>query len=491
MGLERELVMEAEATAHLASIGVGPTDDSSKYDAEAETAATVKAIFNGGGFQDEAELGQTVGVVLDASSFYSESGGQVTDTGSLEGAHNGLSVLSVKSYGGFVLHTGTVTGSSLKVGDQLSCCVDYARRAKISPNHTCTHLLNFALRQVLGAGTDQKGSIVTEDKLRFDFNAKKALKPAQVAEVERIVCAQIAEQRPVFSKVVPLAAARSISSLRAVFGETYPDPVRVVCVGAEVDTVVADPENAEWGGLSVELCGGTHMTNLNQAGDFRVIEEGAIAKGVRRITAVTGAAARRSIAEGAAMEARVAQVEALPDSPDLVAQEKLVVQELASAQIPVPLKAELNRRCTDVTNRVKAFKKRAAAAMLEEATAAATATAAAAAEQAFLVVPLQMGCDGKVGRTVLAAMQGAAPSTSILVVSFDADSGRVAVFASCPGQQLAANKWTAATIAAVGGKGGGKPNFSQAQAKDVAAGAVDVLVGAATQFALQALSAEE
>merc|ERR1711871_1793690 len=200
---------------------------------------------------------------------------------------------------------GTVVDGSVQANMEVFAKVDTSRRSKIAPNHTGTHIMNFALRQVLGPEVDQKGSIVTSDKLRFDFNAK-AMKPEQVAEVERIVNEQIQKDLAVDCKVVPLAAARSINTLRAVFGETYPDPVRVVSVGQKVDDLVADPDNEEWKGFSVELCGGTHITSSKQMQAFVVVEESGISKGVRRITALTRDAALHAIEEGKKLAERVA-----------------------------------------------------------------------------------------------------------------------------------------------------------------------------------------
>lgn len=303
------------------------------------------------------------------------------------------------------------------------------------------------------------------EKLRFDFNCKKPLTPNQVQQVQDIVNQQIEENRQVYTQVVPLAQARAINTLRAVFGETYPDPVRVVSVGAPVDSLVADPENSEWSGFSVELCGGTHIPNTSAAGAFLIVEETAIAKGIRRVTAVTTSAAARAAAEGRAMADRVEAAAAL-QGEQLVAEEKLLVQALEAAPISVPLKAELKAKLAKLTARVKAFKKAAMAGVIEQAKAAGVQQARDAPAPA-LVTLLSLGSDSSAGRAVCSAMQEAAPELSIMVFSVDAEEGRVSLFASCPNPAaLPANKWIAHAVAAVGGKGGGKPEYAQAQAKN-------------------------
>ena len=178
--------------------------------------------------------------------------------------------------------------------------VDYERRGDLAKNHTCTHLLNFALRKAVSQDVDQKGSLVTDEKLRFDFNYGGPVPVDKLMAVEQIVRKQIQESQQVHKKVVPLADAMRIAALRAVFGETYPDPVRVVTCGPSVDQVVADPLNELWKEHSVELCGGTHLTKTSEARAFSLVAEGALAKGIRRITAVTGDAAYKAAADAEA-----------------------------------------------------------------------------------------------------------------------------------------------------------------------------------------------
>ncbi len=160
--------------------------------------------------------------------------------------------------------------------------LDEKRRRLIMSNHTATHVLNFALRQVLPTEADQKGSLVAPDRLRFDFTSPGALTPAQVRAVEEEAGAVAARNEPVYAKEASLATAKTIRGLRAMFDETYPDPVRVVSVGVAVETLEADPTGPAGAKTSVEFCGGTHLNMTGHMGKFVVASEEAIAKGIRR-----------------------------------------------------------------------------------------------------------------------------------------------------------------------------------------------------------------
>lgn len=286
------LELIAEQTAWLSDKGILPTDDSFKYKWNVELPATILAIYSEKGFyadEDAAEEGAVVGLVLDKSSFYAEAGGQEADLGHLTiigpggSATGSFVVRDVQSFGGFILHTGVVEDGRIEVGGHVNCHVDYERRGLLAPNHSMTHVLNAALRSVLGSGVDQRGSLCNEEKLRFDFSHKKAMTVQELRETEEICQRVIAEAQPVSSKVMPLSEAQAINGVRAVFGEVYPDPVRVVTVGDDT---------------SIEFCGGTHVSNTAEAKAFVILEETAVAKGIRRITAVTNGAAEQALEEG-------------------------------------------------------------------------------------------------------------------------------------------------------------------------------------------------
>ena len=270
----------------MADEGIDVTDDSSKYAWDEIVEANVKAIFTSDGFLKDGESakeGSTVGLVLDSSSFYAEAGGQDTDLGTITFDGGELVVNEVQVYGGYILHSGVISEGSISVGSTVKCEVDYARRRDVAPNHSMTHVLNAALREVLGEGCDQRGSQCNDEKLRFDFSHKKAMSAAQLKDTEVYVRDTIEKSIPVTAEVMALDDAKAIPGVRAMFGEVYPDPVRVVKVGDD---------------CSVEFCGGTHIANTAEAEAFVLIEETAVAKGIRRITALTRGAAKKAIKEG-------------------------------------------------------------------------------------------------------------------------------------------------------------------------------------------------
>ena len=215
---DKVIVLEAEQTDRLAKeLAVPATDDSARYNWVAKGSgprlpATVRAIWDGKSFLQEAPEGETVGVVTDATSFYAESGGQLFDTGKITTADGTVFVVSnVQKFGAYILHIGTLGSGAVRVGGRVDLEVDYERRALCAANHTSTHLLNWALRKVLAGSTiDQRGSIVGPDKLRFDFSYGKPLKTEELAEVQTLVRELIAAKCPVQRQEVALAAAKQV-----------------------------------------------------------------------------------------------------------------------------------------------------------------------------------------------------------------------------------------------------------------------------------------
>jgi alanyl-tRNA synthetase len=398
----RDMTMEAEQTAWLQTRAVPITDSDLKYSWDVAPVAQVQAVFLGrggqtAGFVESASVEEgLVGVVLNQTSFYYESGGQIFDTGvleSLDGTFR-LNVLNSQSYAGYVVHVGTLdaTSSAIQVGASVSVKVDYERRGYVAPNHTMTHVLNYALKTVLMGPSkeggdssdalslcDQKGSLVDADRLRFDFSWTSALTAAQTSQVEQLVNEKIRAGLPVFAQVVPLSSATQISSLRKVFGERYPDPVRVISVGADVEALIAQPNNPEWHGLSIEFCGGTHLTNTSQAEDFVITEESGIAKGIRRISGLTRLGARQARARNADLADRIAQMAMLGGGEELVAQFKLVKIEVDQAVISLVDKEALRLRLTAIYETIKAYYKVSLARKVAEASVLAEEAAKAAA----------------------------------------------------------------------------------------------------------------
>lgn len=195
-------------------------------------------------------------------------------------------VNNVQVRGGYILHIGSLSSanssSTLRVGDTVHLHVDMARRRDVMNNHTGTHVLNFALRKVLG-DVDQRGSLVAPDRLRFDFSYKAAMKSDEVRACELECERQVHAALDVFARDTPLAVAKAIQGLRAVFDETYPDPVRVVSIGKPVEDLIADPNGPAGVDFSVEFCGGTHLRNSSHIKKFVIVSEEAIAKGIQTI----------------------------------------------------------------------------------------------------------------------------------------------------------------------------------------------------------------
>ncbi len=274
-GARKKLVITA------VSGDVPKTDDSPKYQGPAASAKVIgwvkdNAVVRSGKLEGEEE----VALLLDRTNFYAEQGGQVGDVGSITTATGRFDVDDTQKLGDAVLHVGHIASGHIEPGQAATLEVD-SLRFDTMRNHTSTHLLNWALRKVLGGEIDQKGSLVDPDKTRFDFTHNGPLSPSEVAEVERLVNEKIYADLPVSPVTMPLAEAKKIPGVRAVFGEKYPDPVRVLLIGAEKPQDVT-PEH------SVEFCGGTHLRHTGQAGFFKIVSQEAVGKGVRRVTAVTG-----------------------------------------------------------------------------------------------------------------------------------------------------------------------------------------------------------
>ena len=464
------LLFEAEATAWLANNGVATTNDAAKYAFGSNPKATVKAILTLDGFKNSTEGVQgPIGLVLDQTSFYAESGGQVCDNGAVKTAGGAMSVDDVKVAAGFVLHSSAAgVEGVIKVGDAADALVDYDRRANIMPNHTLTHVLNFALRSVLGDGVDQKGSLVDDEKLRFDFSHNKQLSLDELKKVEAIVREQVGRKLAVDTREVALAQAQAISGLRAVFGEVYPDPVRVVSVGPKIDQLLAAPGSDEWKSYSIEFCGGTHLANTGDAGEFVLLSEEGIAKGVRRITAATKGAAGTALATAADVAAQVKACDAL--SGAALEKEMATLKGVVdTAVMPAVQRAEIRDAMTAQTKKIAAAMKANAAAAKAAAVKAVTEQAAATAAAGAKVFVMQLG-DG----TDPAALKDAAAvafKAGIACALFAADpvKGKAMCYVSCPpAVGIDVKGWLDASCKAIEGKGGGgKGGTAQGQGNKV------------------------
>jgi alanyl-tRNA synthetase len=233
------------------------------------------------------QAGEHGTVVLNQTPFYAESGGQIGDTGTMTGEGVRFAVADTQKAGDVFGHSGTVEEGTLKVGAPLTLEVDHARRGAIRRNHSATHLLHEALRQVLGDHVAQKGSLVAPDRLRFDFSHPKPMTAAEIERVEDIANDMVLQNSPVVTRLMALDDARA-SGARALFGEKYGDEVRVVAMGQN-----PDGSGGNTMGWSVELCGGTHVRRTGDIGLIAGLSDSGVAAGVRRIEALTGTTARK------------------------------------------------------------------------------------------------------------------------------------------------------------------------------------------------------
>ncbi len=240
-----------------------------------EEKSTITGIYQEGSSVKQIQAGDSGGIVLDATPFYAESGGQIGDQGLIEIDGSEFEVNDTQKQGKAHIHIGKLKKGKLTVGEQVSATVNENRRSDIVRNHSATHLLHAALRQILGEHVEQKGSLVALDRLRFDFSHTEPIHPEQLREIERLVYSVVLRNEAADIQVMSLEEAKK-SGAMSLFGEKYEEEVRVLNIG---------------GGFSVELCGGTHVSHSGDVGLFKIINETGIAAGVRRIEAVTGRAA--------------------------------------------------------------------------------------------------------------------------------------------------------------------------------------------------------
>lgn len=474
---ERVVELRAEQIAKLGAMGVKATDDAHKFDGR-EMRATVKAIWNTKNFDEHADTTTAglhrVGIVLDKTNFYSEMGGQVADSGELRCVKTGavFKVEDTKSFGGFVLHIGRVSKGKIACNSDVVCHLNAQRREKVASNHTTTHLLNFALREVLGESVDQRGSLVNDEKLRFDFVHGSPVTPEEIARIEEIVNHQIDQNLTVYGKLAPLEQAKDIAGLRAVFDETYPDPVRVVSIGIEVGQLVGNPTNDAWRSASIEFCGGTHIETTSVARRFALTVEEGIAKGIRRITGLTGAAAMESNDAADDLEARVSGLGSL-ELGKLKEAFQSVGNDVDAMELPAARKHALRASLGEVAKKLKEAAKADAAAKAGQAQEMARGIAAAAqgSSEDVVIATLDLGSDRKALEAAVATILQAVPNKAVMVLSPDSGSGRVAVMASVSESMikrgLKAGDWIRETTSMMGGKGGGRPNSAQGSGTDV------------------------
>ncbi|QDU71639.1 alanine--tRNA ligase [Mucisphaera calidilacus] len=434
---------------------------------------------------EQAVAGDRVVLVTERTVFYGEAGGQVGDTGTIAcqcGA--AMRVEDTQKIGGVWFHIGVVTeptlAQRLDEARPIVMRVDEERRRKIMANHTTTHVLNRALRDLVNEEAMQRGSLVDDEKLRFDFSNDGPVSLEQVAAVEKQVNDDIAADLPVYAEVADQEAALRINGLRAVFGEKYPPRVRVVSIGADLGALLAEPKKAEWARLSIEFCGGTHLRQTGEAQGFVILSEENVAKGIRRLTGLTGEAGHRAQSTGEMLRNRVESLEGAPAARLAEALPEFG-KELESAVIPLVIKQSVREKLASLQDALKAAQKEQA----KEAASAVADVARALADSSIdgePVVAKIEGADANALRTAMDVVRSKLPASPMMLVGVGAE--KVALLAAVPkdliGKGLKAGDWVKAIAPVVGGGGGGRPDMAQAGGRDP--GKADEAVEAARAF---------
>ncbi|EAO6060547.1 alanine--tRNA ligase [Salmonella enterica subsp. enterica serovar Infantis] len=412
-----------------AMIRVDSASEFKGYD-HLELNGKVTALFVDGKAVEAINAGQEAVVVLDQTPFYAESGGQVGDKGELKGVGFTFAVDDTQKYGQAIGHIGKLSAGALKVGDAVQADVDEARRARIRLNHSATHLMHAALRQVLGTHVAQKGSLVSDKVLRFDFSHNEAMKPSEIRQVEDLVNAQIRRNLPIETNIMDLDAAKAKGAM-ALFGEKYDERVRVLSMGD----------------FSTELCGGTHASRTGDIGLFRIISESGTAAGIRRIEAVTG--------EGA-MATVHAQSDRLNDIAHLLKGDSQNLGDKVRAVL---------ERTRQLEKELQQLKDQAAA---QES--ANLSSKAVDLNGVKLLVSELAGIEPKMLRTMVDDLKNQLGSTVIVLATVV--EGKVSLIAGVSKDvtdRVKAGELIGMVAQQVGGKGGGRPDMAQAGGTDAAA----------------------
>jgi len=393
------------------------------YENEFFDDAKIVAIYIDGVSAKEAQSGQQAVVVLDHTPFYAESGGQAGDQGVLANAAVRFTVAdTLKVQSDVVGHHGTIEQGTLKVGDVVKAEIDTARRLRTARNHSATHLMHKALREVLGSHVQQKGSLVDPDKTRFDFAHNAPMTDEQIRRVEEIVNAEVLANAPGIVRVMPYDEAVKGGAM-ALFGEKYGDEVRVLDLG-----------------FSRELCGGTHVNRTGDIGLFKIVMEGGVAAGIRRVEAITGDNAVRFVQE---LDARI---------------------NAASAVLKAQ-PSELTQRITQVQEHVKSLEKELGALKSKLASSQGDELVSQAVEidGVFVLAAQLPGADGKTLRETVDKLKDKLKNAAIVLAAVDGNKvSLIAGVTAEASKKVKAGDLVNFVAQQVGGKGGGRPDMAQA-----------------------------
>jgi len=513
---QEDIMLDVHSIDELKSKLFAPTNDAPKYDYAFDSTgsnyalrpckATIKAIRRSKQFVDKVSVGEECGLLLDQTSFYAEQGGQIFDEGFITKSENPeqdgdeqfeFIVSNVQVRGGYILHIGSLSSANnsanLRVGDQVYLHVDMSRRRDIMNNHTGTHVLNYALRSVLGE-LDQRGSLVAPDRMRFDFTAKAAMKVEDVRRVENICNEAVQKQLTVYAKETPLAVAKAIQGLRAVFDETYPDPVRVVSVGKSVEELIADPNGPGAFEHSVEFCGGTHLQNSAHIERFVVLSEEAIAKGVRRIIAVTGVEAARAHKKADSLEREVKDLAetvkreiGTPATANLITLNKQIyalTEAINQSQISYWRKDSFRTQLETLKKSLLELDKANKTQLLSKALDECKEFVQVNKDAQRVIKEFKIGGEPKALNEILKVLRQSLPEASIMLFSIDDLNGKIICLTSVPDSQkdkLKANEWINEISNLMQGKGGGRDTSAQATGTNVSS--LNECIALATKFA--------
>ncbi len=410
--------------------------------------ATVTALFRAGREVERLDPEEEGWVVLDETPFYAEAGGQVGDRGRLGADGIGFEVTDTQRHGDAIVHVGVVTGGALSAGAVVEAQVDAEARRAAARNHSATHLLHAALRTVLGEHVEQKGSLVAPDRLRFDFSHYESVTKEELQRIEALVTSWILGNDEARTEIMPLEEARRSGAV-ALFGEKYDDPVRVLSIGD----------------YSVELCGGTHVARAGDVGPFKIVAEGSIAAGVRRIEALTGETA---LAWVHSMEERI---------------ERIASSMKASAETVADRVEAMLARSRDLERDLDRLKARLAASHGDDLVAQAVDVGGLKVLAAKID-----GADPKALRETVDRLKNRLGSAAVVLATVNA--GKVALVAGVTKDctdRIAAGPLANHVARQVGGRGGGRPELAQAGGNDPSR--VDQAIGSVPGWVRQQLAA--
>jgi alanyl-tRNA synthetase len=435
-GFEKEMDGQRERARAASQFGAEYTEaldgdiatEFTGYDHE-EDEGTVVALLQDGKQVEVLETGAEGRIILDKTPFYAESGGQVGDQGVLQSADSTFVVTDTQKLGKAFTHIGKLEKGEVRVGDRLNASIDADRRLAIKLNHSATHLMHAALRDVLGDHVQQKGSLVTEGRLRFDFSHFEPMTQDQILEIERIVNSQIRNNTDTNAAVMSMDEALNEGAM-ALFGEKYGDEVRVLKIG-----------------FSTELCGGTHVARAGDIGLFKILSEGGVASGVRRIEAVTGQGALEWVEENSQQLDKVASM----------------------------IKAnrnEVDAKVEQLLDRTRSLEKALEQAKAKLASQAGSDLSSQATEiDGIKVLAAQVeGADAKSLRDTLDQLKNKLGKAAIVLAAVN--DGKVALVAGVTKEEtvrIKAGNLVNHVAQQVGGKGGGRPDMAQAGGSDPSA----------------------